>query len=188
MSRTLPFVAALLISTPALAGDWQVQPDSAITFTAMQSGEAFTGALPAFAADITFDPTQLENAHVLATMPLAGITTGSGERDSQLPTADWLDLTNHPAATFESSEFSKVDDTHYIAKGHLTLRGVVQPLDLPFELQLNGDHAVMNGSVGFKRTAFDVGKNWPATGDVGDDIQVNVTINAVKTAPAPAAP
>lgn len=178
--RLLPLSAALLITTPALADDWQVQPDSRITFTATQSGETFEGTLPAFTADITFDPAKLEAAHVLATMPLAGITTGSGERDSQLPTADWLDLSSHPAATFESSEFSKIDDTHYIANGHLTLRGVIQPLELPFELQINGDHAVMNGNVSFKRTAFDVGKNWPATGDVGDDIKVTVTINAVK--------
>lgn len=189
--RSAVFASALLLAMPAYAGNWDVDSaTSKITFIASQSGEAFTGTLPAFASDITFDPEDLANAHIKITMPLAGTTTGSAGRDADLPNAEWFNVAAYPEAVFESSKVTAVDENgHYIAEGTLTLRGISQPIFLPFDLAIENSKALATGTVTFNRLLFEVGKGWPESSGVSENVEVQVELHATRAAePAPVTP
>jgi len=76
MRFALTAAIALLTALPAYANTWDGKWDvnaalSKITFSASQSGQAFTGTLPAFKADITLDTANLAAASIKVVMPLA---------------------------------------------------------------------------------------------------------------------
>lgn len=191
-TRLLRFVSAAfflggLAISPALAGEWQVDmAQSRIAFTAQQSGAVFSGAIPAFTADISFDPAQLAAAKAVVVMPLQGINTGSSTRDEELPNKDWLDLKTHPEARFESTAFSVVDAAtgNYEMKGTLTLRGMSQPVVVPFVYvpSADGKSAKVEGQATLDRTAFGVGQGGWATdfSTVSRDIAVQISLVATR--------
>lgn len=181
------FGVVVSVSSPALAGDWQVDmAQSRIAFTAQQSGAVFSGTIPAFMADISFDPAQLAAAKAVVVMPLQGINTGSSTRDEELPNKDWLDLKTHPEARFESTAFSVVDAAtgKYEMKGTLTLRGVSQPVVVPFVYApaVDGKSAKVEGQATLDRTAFGVGQGGWATdfSTVSRDIAVQISLVATR--------
>lgn len=179
--RTLFAATALtlLLAAPAQAGNWTVDAArSTITFTASQSGEAFSGTLPAFSADITFDENDLAQAHVNVAMPLAGVSTGSATRDADLPGPVWLDVAQHPQATFESRSFRATGAHSYVAEGTLTIRGVSQPLLLPFDLTLEDGTALATSTVRFSRMPFGIGKDWPESSGVSETVTVKIVLYA----------
>ncbi len=195
MQKLLATAAVMaLLAAPAHAGNWVVDASkSSITFEASQSGEKFGGSIPAFTADITFDPADLANAKVNVVIPLTGVSTGSPTRDADLPGPVWLDVANHPAATFESSSFRATGEHSYVAEGKLTIRGVSQPLVLPFDLTLEDEMALATSTVSFSRMPFGIGKDWPESSGVSENVTVKFTIHATKAAagaveaPAPVA-
>jgi polyisoprenoid-binding protein YceI len=178
-------IAALVLVFPlsAQARDWVVdRPHSEVTFTASQSGKPFTGKLPPFNAEIRFDPDKLDEASVSVVMPLAGLTTGDAARDGELPAAQWLDIEHYPEARYVSTSFSRVDATHFIAHGQLTLRGITLPVELPFELVITGNKAVATGGTSLGRLLFGIGQNWGANSDIGDRIDVKINLRAQRKA------
>ena len=110
---------------------------------------------------------------------LASAVTGDAQRDQSLPTADWFDAATHPSATFTATRFEKTGEGRFIAHGKLSLRGVTQPLDLPFKLRIEGDKAHMSGVTTIDRTVFGVGQGeWKATDQIPAKVKVSVQLTA----------
>jgi polyisoprenoid-binding protein YceI len=49
--------------------------------------------------------------------------TGESHRDEHLRSADFLDVANHPAITFQSTKAERVGASDYEVIGSLTIRG-----------------------------------------------------------------
>jgi polyisoprenoid-binding protein YceI len=60
------------------------------------------------------------------------IWTGEPDRDAHLRTADFFDVENHPAITFEGRFTERVGGNHFKGEADLTIRGVTAtvPLDI----------------------------------------------------------
>lgn len=174
---------ALLVTTPAYAGNWQVDPaQSAIRFETTESGTAFTGQFKGFTADITFDPADLANAKADVTIDTKDATTGSDERDEALNEAAWFAVKQFPAARFTATAFRHIEGNRYEADGTLTIRDVTKPVTLPFTLDIEGDTARMTGELTLTRTDFGVGQGkWATSDDVGKAVKVTVTVTAKRT-------
>ena len=66
-------------------------------------------------------------------------------------------------------------------QAQLTLRGVTKPLDLPFELHIDGAKATVSGRASLDRLAFGVGQGeWAATDDIPGKVAVRVQLRAVR--------
>jgi polyisoprenoid-binding protein YceI len=145
------------------------------------NGEAFTGSFKRWTAQIAFDPKALAASKVMVAVDVGSASTGDSDRDSALPTDDWLAASKFARATFMSKSFRDLGGGRYEADGDLTLRGVTRPIALPFTLTITGDTARMNGAVVLNRTAFGVGQGQWKTGDVVDaKVTVNVALTAHK--------
>ncbi|MGQ0531316.1 MAG: YceI family protein [Caulobacteraceae bacterium] len=163
---------------------WRINPASSsigFTFSIDDGGGAnrIQGRFTRWRADIRFDPANLDRSSALVTIETASATTGVSAQDSALPTAPWFDASAHPTATFRASEFSRRGDG-YEARGQLSLKGRQRNVNLPFTLIIDGDRAVMNGSLTLDRRDFGVGEDTDADEMVSRDVEVSVRVEATR--------
>jgi cytochrome b561/polyisoprenoid-binding protein YceI len=137
------------------------------------------GRFTRWRADIRFDPANLDRSSALVTIETASATTGVSAQDSALPTAPWFDAASHPTATFRASEFRRRGQG-YEARGTLTIKGRDRNVGLPFTLIIDGDTAVMNGTITIDRRDFDIGEDTEADEMVSRDVEVTVRVEATR--------
>lgn len=177
-----PAAAAAAEEAPPANTDpsvWIVQSGGTLGFAASWSGEAVTGTFKSWKSDILFGPDALDRSKVTITVDVASVSTGDGQRDSSLPSADWFDAPSHPSAVFTASKFRKTGTDHYVADGKLNLRGVSKALSLPFTLKIDGDTARASGSATIDRTSFGVGQGeWAATDQIAGPVKISFKLTA----------
>jgi polyisoprenoid-binding protein YceI len=186
------FTAALLALGPAAlaqetAPEWAMKrAESALTFTADQSGSPIEGRFERFEAAIFFDPADPEAGRVEVTIHMASATTDDSMRDDTLKSEDLFHVEAYPTATFSADRFEKADgDDAYRAPGELTLRGVTRPVTLPFTLAIEGEGpgatAHAEGTITIDRLDFGVGQgDWAETDTVADPVDIGIDIRAVR--------
>lgn len=166
-------------TTPMQAGNWDIQPEgSHIKFSALQEGKAFTGEFQDFSGTIFFDPAAPQDGSVMIAIPLKSVDAGSNDRNSTLPEKIWFSTKAYPTAVYTSSDISAQGDG-FLAKGELALKGMTVPLNLPFNLDIDGDMAVMTSTVEMDRTKWNVGE---APWDTDEWVSRNVSLDLQVTA------
>jgi cytochrome b561/polyisoprenoid-binding protein YceI len=170
---------------------WQVQGGSTLAFTTAWSGSPVQGRFDRWKADILFNEAALDRSKVTVTIDMSSASTGDPQRDASLPAPDWFDSAAHPVATFTAGRFTRTGEGRYVAHGQLSLRGVTKPLDLPFELKIEGDRAAVSARASLDRLAFGVGQGeFSATDQIPAKVQVRVQLQAKRgpTAGSPQLP
>lgn len=113
---------------------------------------------------------------------MSSFDAGSADRDGALPGKEWFYIKTFPKAQFASQDFISLGGDNYEARGELSLRGVSQPLTLPFTLTLDGDRAEMGGRVSINRNDFGVGQGvWSTDEWVSLNVDIDVKISARRT-------
>ena len=175
------FVAAAIagFGGPAAAKTWAIDyAHSHIGFTGMQGGSVFQGSFKNFKADVDFDPDHPEDGKIAATIDIAGVTTGEGQRDGMLPQADWFNTAKFPQAQFVSTKIRETGTGSYEAQGTLKIKGRSHPVTLPFTLAKEGDHWHARGKTMLIRTDFHIGEGaWADNETV--KLAVDVTVDLV---------
>ena len=68
-----------------------------------------------------------------------------------------------------------------MARGTLLLKGVKQPVEVPFSWTASADGAVMEGELTVKRGAFGIGTGeWAETNVIGADVKVKFKVKLRK--------
>jgi len=156
------------------AGNWAVESGT-LTFTVRQMGAEVQGSFTGWSADITYDEASRSGA-VRVTMPLSGMSLGAVTQ--QAAGAEFFDVAAHPDATFTADIADKAGQL--VASGTLSLRGKDVPVELPFDLALEGDRATMTGKVNLDRRGFGMGPSYPDETTVGFAVIVDVNLNALR--------
>jgi len=178
--RALALIAALAIPAAA-ATDWTVDPArSRLGYEIVIDGAKVEGAFASWQAQIAFDPAALDAARATVTVDLASNTSGNGTRDQALIGDKWFDTANTPQAVFETTAFRQAGDGAYEADGILTMRGVAQPITLPFALTIAAGATHMTARLTLDRTLWGVGQP-PYTSDTPVATKVEVVIDLIAT-------
>ena len=74
-----------------------------------------------------------EESSLKASVEAGSIDTNNSMRDDHLRTNDFLDVPNYPTISLTSVGLKRVDDTHWVMTGELTIRGVTKPVDFHVE-------------------------------------------------------
>lgn len=172
--QTAPVVAEAPAAT-AVAPNWQVT-EGTLGFGVRQMGAEVQGSFADWTAAIMFDEAAVEGKHGSVTVSIATDSLTLGSVTAQAKTADFLDTATHPAATFTADILPA--DQGYVAEGTLSLRGVEQPVSLPFTLTITGDTATMQGTATLDRRDFGMGATYTDESSVGFGVVVNVTLTA----------
>jgi polyisoprenoid-binding protein YceI len=161
--------------TPAdvQAGTYALEPyHTQVAFSVSHLGiSPFAGTFSGGSGALTIDPAKPENATVSVTLPTTSVQTTSAKLTEELNSADWLDTTKFPTATFKSTAVRAMGNRAQI-DGLLTLHGVTKPVMLQalfFGAATNP--MSKKASVGFigrimiKRSDFGVAKYVPLVSD-----------------------
>lgn len=179
---TIPLL--MILATPALAfTEWEAVPDAhAITWSGTQGANALSGGCTDFNADIVFDPADLSTASVVVRIDTATCRTGDAQKDAYLPQDVWFDVAGFPRATFEARHFKHLSGDKYLANGTLSLKGITQPVSLPFTLTITGDTAHVVGTTTLQRLAFGIGEGpqLSAPTVAGPDVTVKIDLKATR--------
>lgn len=163
------------------SADWHVVAGSRLGFTTSYAGTAITGSFRSWSATIHFDPAQLDQASIRATVSLSSAQSGDAERDSSLKGPGFFDVAVHPTATFVARRFERLGRDRYAAAGTLSLNGINRPVRLVFTLHVNDDSATAQGSATLSRLAFKVGQDeFESTEQIPDAVGVQFTIRAAR--------
>ena len=178
--ETMSVAKPEVVKAEAKSDEWIVQKGaSSLGFSTIWSGTAIEGGFSDWRAKINFDPEALATSSVSVSINIASVTANDNQVQSALTGSDWFDAASHPQAKFTAMRFTAKRGGRFVAHGSLTLRGVSQPLSLPFTLTIKNDQAIMRGSAKIDRIAFGVGQgDWKATTDVPANVTIAIAIKA----------
>ena len=181
--RTVAAALALLaLAAPASAAHWTVDAaKSRLGFTVVWTNRPFEAVFNSWKADIDFDPSDLANSHVVATVDLSSEASDSFDNDDGLKGALGFAVDKFPVARFETTRFARLADGSYTAEAKLTIRNVTRPATLFFKLIATGNRARVTGRAFVDRTAFGVGQGeWAASTPVAHLVTVTLDLAATK--------
>jgi len=132
---------------------------------------------------------------VKAAIDVTTLVTGDPQRDEHLRSPDFFDVANYPSITFESRRITGPRE-HFTVTGDLTIRGQTREVTLDVKFNGTGANPMGQTVAGFTvRTEInrkDFGLNWNMALEaggflVGDTATIEIELEAVKAAAAPAA-
>ena len=183
---------------PIPAGDYRIDPAHSVLAFAIKHNEIalVRGRFRDFSGKINYDDRDIAKSSVEVTAKIESINTGVDRRDAHLRTADFFDAAKYPEMTFKSTRVEKKRSHQYVLHGDLTLRGITKPVAIPFTLagaikdgQGNTRFGVAGQTTINRRDfGFTWGKTMENGGlDVGNEVMIDLQLEAVKPAPKPPA-
>lgn len=170
-------VAMMSAAPAAFAADYVQAPGSTLVFASKYDGEVFTGRFASFTTTLSFDPAKLATSKLDVMIPLAGASTGNGDRDSTLSGADFFNVAKFAQARYTATKFRSLGGNQYAADGNLSLRGVSKPVTLTFTWT-PGAQPVLSGKATVKRLDFGVGggDDWADTKTIPNEVAVSTKV------------
>ncbi|SHH77693.1 cytochrome b/b6 domain-containing protein [Marivita hallyeonensis] len=166
---------AAAVALQEVESDWQVR-DGTLAITVQQMGSAVRGEFATWTAQIAFDDTVTEGVAGNVTVEVAIASLSLGSVTNQAMGADYFNAEAFPTAQFTADILNTADG--YVAEGTLALKGVEQPITLPFELTLDGPLATMEGSTTLNRQNYGIGDGMTDENQLAFDVVVNVALTA----------
>lgn len=170
-------VAMMSAAPAAFAADYVQAPGSTLVFASKYDGEVFTGKFASFTTTLSFDPAKLATSKLDVVIPLTGVSTGNGDRDSTLSGADFFNVAKFAQARYTATKFRSLGGNQYAADGNLSLRGVSKPVTLTFTWT-PGAQPVLSGKATVKRLDFGVGggDDWADTKTIPNEVAVSTKV------------
>lgn len=115
-----------------LAGTYAVEPGhTQVMFSVSHMGiSPFAGTFSGASGSMTLDPKNIAATKLSVTVPIASVQTTSDKLTEELKSADWLDGTKFPTATFTATSVAPRDSGTAEISGNLTLHGVTKPVTI----------------------------------------------------------
>jgi polyisoprenoid-binding protein YceI len=182
---------------PVPGGEYNIDPaHSIIGFSIRHLEIAWVeGRFKDFKGTIRYDESDTTKSSVEFTARVESIDTGVEPRDKHLRTADFFDVAKYPEMTFKSTRVERKGGDRYVLHGDFTLRGVTKQVQLPFTITGAIRDPWGNTRFGIaaqtKIDRRDYGVTWGKTLengglDVGNEVTIDLQLEAVKPAPKPA--
>jgi polyisoprenoid-binding protein YceI len=149
------------------------------------------GAFNEFEGSATLDGANPANSSAQVTISTASIDTRNAQRDGHLRSNDFLAMDEYPQITFVSTGARQVDDSTFELTGDLTIKGVTNPITIPFSFEGAAKDPFGNLRVGFEGAVTinrkDYGITWNAALETGgvlvsDKVTLEFELSLVKNA------
>jgi polyisoprenoid-binding protein YceI len=182
---------------PVPAGDYNIDPAHSIIGFAIRHLEInwVEGRFKDFKGTIHFDDSDVTKSSVEFTAKIESIDTGVEARDKHLRTADFFDAAKYPEMTFKSTKVERKGKDSYVLYGDFTLKGVTKQIQLPFTMTgaikdpWGNTRFGIQAQTRINRRDYNITYgNAMANGglDVGNEVTIELRLEAVKPAPKPA--
>lgn len=185
MIRPSLLVSTLLVATFhwAQAAEWKMDAAaSRLEFVATFEKAAAPGVFREFDARMRFDADKPTEGRLDVMIVVRSADMNSTDVNQAIAGADWFDFARFPQAEFHATDISRTDSGRYLARGMLKVKGVQQPVEVPFSWDETGDGARLDGEFVVKRSAFGIGTGeWAVTSVIGADVKVKFSVRMRKS-------
>ncbi|MFL6253816.1 MAG: YceI family protein [Pyrinomonadaceae bacterium] len=182
---------------PIPAGDYKIDPAHSIIGFAVRHLEInwVEGRFKDFEGTIHYDDKDVSKSTVEFSAKVESIDTGVAPRDKHLRTADFFEVEKYPTLSFKSTRVERKGKDAYVLNGDLTMKGVTKPVQLPFKITGAVKDPWGNTRFGIEaqtrinRRDFGINYGTAFAGgglDVGNEITINLQLEALQPAPKPA--
>jgi polyisoprenoid-binding protein YceI len=170
-------LSIFLICQFSHADQWQsVLTNSELMYQVTFQGLPIEGRFTQFSVD--YSPAE----NLLVKVGVGSADMSDDELNSEISGSDWFDTGRFGEAVFSSESLTATSDSNeeFIAAGSLNLKGVSEPVNVPFVWKQdtqNPDRATMSGQLVLKRSDFSIGiGDWSSGDQIGIDVSVSFTV------------
>ena len=187
-----PSIAALTLGAVLFAGSLQAADyvidkqgqHAFMNFKISHLGYSWLyGGFNDFAGTFSFDEKNPDASKVQVTVQTASVDSNHAERDKHLRSGDFLNVSEFPTATFESTGVKSTGTGTADISGNLTLNGVTKPVVIKAKLTGQGDdpwggyRAGFEGSTQFQLKDFNIQKN---LGPASESVELIISVEGVR--------
>ncbi len=189
--------AAKVAYAPVAGGEYKIDPAHSVIGFAVRHLEInwVEGRFKDFSGTIRYDEKDVTKSSVEFTAKVESVDTEVEARDKHLRTADFFDAEKYPEMTFKSTRVERKGKDGYVLHGDLTLKGVTKPVALPFNITgavkdpWGNTRFGVEAKTKINRRDFGINYGSAFAGgglDVGNEVAINLRLEAVQPAPKPA--
>jgi polyisoprenoid-binding protein YceI len=178
-------------------GEYKLDPAHSIIGFAIRHLEInwVEGRFKDFTGTIHYDEKDVTKSSVEFTAKVESIDTGVEQRNAHLRTADFFEVAKYPEMTFKSTRVERKGTGGYVLHGDFTLKGVTKQVSLPFTITGAIKDPWGNTRFGvaaqtkINRRDYGITYGNALSGggfDIGDEVTINLQLEAMKPAMKPA--
>ncbi|MBV8247465.1 MAG: YceI family protein [Comamonas sp.] len=171
----------------AQAAGWKMDAAAGnrLEFIATFEQSPATGVFKDFDVRFDFDPEKPAGGRLDVSIRVSSADMASVDINKAIATREWFDFARYQQAEFHANDIRRLSGDasagRYLARGVLSLKGVQQPVEVPFAWKAAGAGAMLEGEFVLKRAAFGIGTGeWAATDTVGADVTVKFRVKLNK--------
>ncbi|KAB0547215.1 YceI family protein [Pseudomonas argentinensis] len=178
---------ALLSAGQAMAADYAIDKEGQhafVNFKISHLGYSWLyGTFKDFDGSFTFDEKNPEASKVNVTLKTESVDTNHAERDKHIRSADFLNVSKNPTATFKSTSVKSTGKDTADITGDLTLNGVTKPVVIAAKFIGQGDdpwggyRAGFEGSTKLKLKDFNIEKD---LGPASQEVELIISVEGVR--------
>lgn len=150
-----------------------------------------TGNFNKFDATLESSAADFSDAKISFEADIDSISTNNEQRDAHLKSDDFFAAASFPKLSFTSTSFEKLNDSNYLLKGNLTIRGNSKPVELAVEYggTVTDPYGQVKAGfeIGGKISRKEFGLTWSATTEAGgvvvsDEVKLHLGVQMIKQA------
>ncbi|WP_339080335.1 YceI family protein [Pseudomonas sp. TMP9] len=190
LKKTLVALAlggALMGAGQAMAADYAIDKQGQhafVNFKISHLGYSWLyGTFKDFDGSFSFDAATPQDSKVNVTLNTTSVDTNHAERDKHLRSDDFLNVGEHPTATFASTSVKSTGEGTADITGDLTLNGVTKPVVIAAKFigegkdPWGGYRAGFEGSTLLKLKDFDIQKD---LGPASQDVELIISVEGIR--------
>ena len=180
-------LGSALIGGQAMAADYAIDKQGQhafVNFKISHLGYSWLyGTFKDFDGTFSFDAANPEASKVNVTLKTASVDTNHAERDKHLRSADFLNVSKHDTATFESTSVKSTGEGTADVTGNLTLNGVTKPVVIAAKFigegqdPWGGYRAGFEGTTTLKLKDFDISMD---LGPASESVELIISIEGIR--------
>ena len=154
---------------------------SSVSATASAVMGRYTFRFPRFSGSIEWAPREIEKTRIELDVDMTSVT-GSVEMVTNIVRSeDFLDVANHPSASFLSGALANDGDGRGRVRGELELRGVRRYIEVPGSFRFEGERLRIESEFRIDRREYGIENDGALDALVGDDVTVRLDLVAQRT-------
>jgi polyisoprenoid-binding protein YceI len=177
MNKKYIFILLLFLANCALAQVKHTVTKSTITFQLKNLGMNTGGSISGLQGNIQFDPANLANSSIMASVDVNTINTDNDTRDEHLKSDSYFDVAKYPQITIKSVSLKHKSGDNYTGRFSLTIKDKTQLVDIPFTYIATANTASFKGSFKLKRIDYGIGSSSLV---MSNDVTVTIDVETSK--------
>lgn len=180
-------LGSALMGGQAMAADYAIDKQGQhafVNFKISHLGYSWLyGTFKDFDGTFSYDAANPEASKVNVTLKTVSVDTNHAERDKHLRSADFLNVSKHDTATFESTSVKSTGEGSADVTGNLTLNGVTKPVVIAAKFigegqdPWGGYRAGFEGTTTLKLKDFDIAMD---LGPASETVELIISIEGIR--------